>query len=336
MLQRIHSKLVLGLTFLNALTAAGAPAFEGRISAVISRGSLPMALLYTVGTNCLRIEMTDTNSPNTVDLLDRNTGTMTLLFPQSHCFMRLKPAANASAAPPGFPAMPAGPPPGIGAQPQPGPAAGAPTMPSPPPPPAPPGGLPPDIGPTNLPGAPQMPSLPGMPNPPARPPLPAGLPLGIGPQAQAPTAPGVPALPNPPGNRGLASMPAMPMLPPGGGLTLQATGGTTNLLGYTCTRYEIKQWGQTMEIWATDQLLPFQGYLPTEPPRFGPPMIEEDWAGLLAARKLFPLLASLRMDNGVERYHFEVQSIQPARLMDKEAKAFQTPEDYVELQPRPF
>ncbi len=86
----------------------------------------------------------------------------------------------------------------------------------------------------------------------------------------------------------------------------------------------------------TDQLLPFQVYLPTQPPRVGPPSIEEHWSELLAAKKLFPLLASLRMDNGVERYHFEVQSIKPARLTDKEASRFQTPENYVELQPRPF
>ena len=130
-------------------------------------------------------------------------------------------------------------------------------------------------------------------------------------------------------------MPVMP-LPPGGGLELKATGEETNLLGYTCERYEIKQFGQTMEIWATDQLLPFQAYLPSQPPRMGPPRIEVAWSDLLAAKKLFPLLASLRFANGVERYHFEVQSITPAKLTDQEAKHFQTPADYAELQPRPF
>ncbi len=139
-----------------------------------------------------------------------------------------------------------------------------------------------------------------------------------------------------PGNAGMNSMPAMPMMPPGGGLELQATGEKTNLLGYTCNRYEIKQWGQTMEIWATDQLLPFQPYLSHEPPGIGLPSIERHWSELLAVRKLFPLRATLRFDNGPERYHFEVQSILPAKLTDKDAKLFQMPEGYVELQPRPF
>ena len=56
----------------------------------------------------------------------------------------------------------------------------------------------------------------------------------------------------------------------------------------------------------------------------------------LAAKKLFPLLASLRLNQGVERYHFEVQSITPAKLKDEEARRFAVPPDYVELQPHSF
>jgi hypothetical protein len=126
------------------------------------------------------------------------------------------------------------------------------------------------------------------------------------------------------------------MIPPGGGLELKATGQGTNLSNYPCSRYEIKQNDQIMEIWATDQLFPFQPYLPTEPHRFVAPTIEEQWAGLVAIKRLFPLSAVLRAENGVERYRFEVLSISPRPLTAAEMKGFQPPEGYVELQPRPF
>ena len=126
----------------------------------------------------------------------------------------------------------------------------------------------------------------------------------------------------------------MPMM--GGNLELRATGATTNLLGYDCQGFEIQQRGDTMTIWATDQLPPFQVYMPTEPHRFGPPMIEEQWGKLFTAKKLFPLLASLRAGNGVEQYRFEVESIRPAVLTTNEYKRFQPPADYVELHPHQF
>ena len=122
----------------------------------------------------------------------------------------------------------------------------------------------------------------------------------------------------------------------GGNLELKPTGATTNLLGYDCQGFEISQRDETMTIWATDGLLPFQNYQPAEPHRFGPPMIEEQWGKLFTEKKLFPLLAVLRAPNGMERYHFEVQSIQPATLGTNEYKRFQPPADYVELHPHPF
>jgi hypothetical protein len=285
-------------------------AFEGHIHAVEGRAGVP--LLYTVGTNYLRVEMTDTNFPNAIDVVDLKSGQITLIQPMNRTFVRFKPGAqNTSGLPSGFPAGPGGLPAGIGPRTEPGNPTGPPAMPAPPP----------GIGPTNFPGMPAMPMPPG------------GLPPGIGPQAQAPTAPGAPAMPQ---SLGMGSMPAMPMLPPGGGLELKATGESTNLCGYTCERYEIKGRGETMEIWATDRLVPFQVYLPNQPPRFGPPMIEQQWSALLSAKKLFPLSAILRMGNGVERYRFEVQSITPGKLTKEEVRGFQPPEGYVEIPARPF
>ena len=119
-------------------------------------------------------------------------------------------------------------------------------------------------------------------------------------------------------------------------MELKATGEKTNLLGFACEKFEIKQRGETMEIWATDRLLPFQAYVRNQPPRFGPRMIEEQWGGLLTAKRLFPLRASLRFDNGAERFRFEVKAITPEKISDASGKLFQPPPDYQEIEPLPF
>jgi len=272
-------------------------AFEGRINAMMTRGSQTESLLYTAGTDFLRVEMTATNRPNPVDIIDRNSGELTLLFPNNRSFVRLKPTEeNSSTMPPGFPQMPNTP--------------AIPNMPARQ-----------TVGPTNLPGMPAMPAMPNMPP-------------GVGPQS-APGAPAMPAMPNMPAGGG---MPAMPMMRPPmmEQMELKATGEKTNLLGYACEQYEIKQRGEVMEIWATDQLFPFQPYLQNQPHRFGPRMIEQQWGDLLKTKKLFPLLATLKFDNGAERFRFEVTSVTPQKLTDEDAKLFQPPTNYFEIQPLPF
>jgi hypothetical protein len=311
--------------------------FEGRINAVMTRGSQTDALLYTVGTNFLRVEMTATNWPNPVDILDRNSGELTLLFPNNRSFVRLKnmieggagsplPAAGAlGETRPTVPQMPAGLPPGVGPQ---SPPPGLPAMPNLP--------APQGIGPANLPGMPAPPPMPAMPN------LPPGLrrdevatatQAGVGLQS-APSGPAMPGI-----SGGMPAMPAMPMpMMPGmmEKTELQDTGQKTNLLGFACEQYELKQRGETMEIWATDQLFPFQPYVQNQPHRFGPRMIEEQWPELVKAKKVFPLLATLKFDNGAERFRFEVQSVTPEKLTDKDAELFQPPTNYFEIQPLPF
>ncbi len=284
--------------------------FEGRINAVMTWFNQSHALLYMVDTNFVRVEMTATNRPNPVDILDRNSGELTLLFPNNRSFVRIKPVAeNSSATPPGFPAMPAMPP-GVGPQTQ--------SLPSPPR----------TIGPTNLPGMPEMPAMPNMATPPSMPAMP-NMPPGVGPRS----APGASAMPGMAGG-----MPAMSMMPPPvmQKLELQDTGQKTNLLGFACEHYEIKQRGGTMEIWATDQLFPFQPYVQNQPHRFGPRMIDQQWGDLLKAKKLFPLLATLKFDNGTERFRFEVISVTPQKLTKEDMKLFQPPDGYFEIQPLPF
>jgi hypothetical protein len=344
--------LALAATFL--LQPSNLQAFEGRVSATITRGNQSEALLYTVGTNFLRVEMTATNWPNPVDIVDRNTGEMMLLFPNNRSFVRLKPVTeNSSPTSPGFPQMPGGLPPGVGPQ---SPPVGLPAMPSLP--------APQGVGPGNLPGMPAPPPMPAMPNlppglrrdgvttatqagvglqtaagdpaMPAMPPRPVmpnmpALPPGVGPQAS--TGPGAPGM-----SGGMAAMPAMPMMPPPmmERMELQDTGQKTNLLGFACEQYEIKQRGETMEIWATDQLFPFQPYVQNQPHRFGPRMIQEQWPGLVMAKKLFPLVATLKFDNGAERFRFEVKSVAPEKITEEDEQLFQPPANYFEIQPLPF
>jgi hypothetical protein len=270
---RAHFNLMIAIGGCFAPFASTAIAFEGRIHAVMIQGSETNALLYTVGTNSLRVEMTATNWPNPVDILDRNSGLLTLLFPHNRSFVRLKPAAEPMSAPVT-------------------PQAGTPAPLAPPPMPMPPGGLPPGVG------------------------------------LQSPTGPGAPGMP---------SMPTMPMpMMARENLELQATGQKTNILGFACAQYELKQRGEILEVWATDQLLPYQPYLQNQPHRFGPQRIEEQWPGMLTSRKLFPLLATLRYDNGAERFRFEIQSFTSQKLTDEEAKLFQPPAGYFEIQPLPF
>jgi hypothetical protein len=42
------------------------------------------------------------------------------------------------------------------------------------------------------------------------------------------------------------------------------------------------------------------------------------------------------MNNGAERFRFEVTSVTPQKLTDAEAKLFQPTAGYVEIQPLPF
>lgn len=248
------------------VATAWAGDFEGLIQAMVTRDGQRVALLYSVGTHCLRVENTATNQPNTVYLLDRDTGGLTLLFANNHSFLHLPPAVAVSPAPG--------------------------TLPTPAP-------VPPPMRPT-----------------------------GIGP---AGSTPGMPAMPSISGG----GMPAMPMMPVENP-TLRATGETTNLLGYPCSGYELKQRGETMMIWATDKLAPFQAWRQNQPPRFGPRTIEDQWADRLKAKKLFPLQATLRFDQGPEHYRFEVKNITPKKFTPAEAARFKPPPDYREIEPLPF
>src|ERR1041385_8749768 len=86
-----------------------AVAFQGRIAATLTRGGDAQNLVYIVGTNLLRIERTETNWPYARDIVNLQSGEMTMLFPHNRSFVRLKPETQAPGASlvPGRPALPA-------------------------------------------------------------------------------------------------------------------------------------------------------------------------------------------------------------------------------------
>lgn len=162
------------------------------------------------------------------------------------------------------------------------------------------------------------------------------VPLNIGPEPVAAAATHRPPAPTPLGHIGptnllcmpempailagmgagvSGAMPVIPMVPlPDERLKLKATADTANFLGYICARYELKQRGEIMEIWSTYLLLPFHAWLPNQPSRSGLRILKECWGKLLQAKKLFPLLVSLKSGNCSNRLRFEVKSIMPERI----------------------
>src|ERR1017187_6569665 len=104
--QKLKTKILLVVIISSFCLPPSAFCFEGSIHAAMTRGSQSDVLLYTVGTNFLRVEMTATNWPNPVDILDRNSGELTLLFPNNRSYVHLKSATDAVTAPtPGVPGM---------------------------------------------------------------------------------------------------------------------------------------------------------------------------------------------------------------------------------------
>ncbi|MDQ2867098.1 MAG: DUF4412 domain-containing protein [Verrucomicrobiota bacterium] len=81
---------------MSASGLADAAGFEGKIEIAIVEGDRTTSLRYTNSADSLRIEVIGNDLPNPVDIIDQKSGTLTILFPQNHSFLRLKPT-NASA-----------------------------------------------------------------------------------------------------------------------------------------------------------------------------------------------------------------------------------------------
>ena len=239
-----------------ATIAANANAFEGTIDLVTTQDGATTSLRYTVSVDFLRIEVLAGVVPQAINVANRKSGVLTIIYPNNHSFVRLKPPAVSSASTPtGLPATPA-------------PADG----------------------------------------------------LRPGPAPPGPGRPGAPSAPIPSMEKD----------------ELRATGKKLEILGLRCEQFEIKQRGETMEIWATDSLIPFQPYLRNQPRQFGPRLLGERWTKLLGGTKLFPVRAILKNDSGAESFGFEMKAVTPGKIADLDGKLFQPPPGYNEVQPLPF
>ena len=119
-------------------------------------------------------------------------------------------------------------------------------------------------------------------------------------------------------------------------LELVSKGEKTNLLGFVCERYELKQLGETMEIWAASTNVPFAPWTQNPFRRLAGRSIEDKWSKFVMDKKVFPLLAVLKFSDGTVRLRYEVQSVTPQKPADQSSELFRPPEDYVGVNPLPF
>lgn len=306
-------------------------AFEGQVHVTLVQGAQSDELLYTAATHGVRIEVLGSPVPNPVTIVERPSGVLTVVFPHNRSFARLNsPSQPAIAGLPGFSGMPqppAGLPPGIGPSMGVGPTTGGVYVH--------PGGSPL----STMPATPQtMDGLVSNIGLRSLHPMPAPL-TGIAPMASG-TSPAPAPIAGVMGEVGVGRMQRarMPLPPPmmNRPMALSDTGVTTNLLGFACRRFELDQRGVRLEVWATDQLMPYQAYLRHQPMSPRPQVIDELWPDLLAARHLFPLVAVLRYDNGVERLRLTVTSISTNGIAESTDTLFQPPPGYREMPALPY
>src|SRR5688500_8899947 len=86
-LTRSHA-LLLGASVLACVTGQGAT-FQGKIRATMTRGSDTVPILYTVSSNSIRIEVTGSTYPHAINLVDRKSGALTLVYPHNRSFTRV-------------------------------------------------------------------------------------------------------------------------------------------------------------------------------------------------------------------------------------------------------
>lgn len=96
--------------------------------------------------------------------------------------------------------------------------------------------------------------------------------------------------------------------------TLEKTGETEKILGYTCTKYVVKEPRQntTTDLWLTDELGNFTGLGSGPGPmsmgrRAGPPRAA--WEKALAGKDAFPLRVVTHDANGEEKFRLEATEV---------------------------
>ena len=87
-----------------------------------------------------------------------------------------------------------------------------------------------------------------------------------------------------------APMPTMPPIPapPQRQPELKPTGKKEKILGFACEQFEITDRGETIEIWATHDLVPFQNYFRDATPPFGPRSLRGTMGRAIAREEIVP------------------------------------------------
>ncbi len=104
---------------------------------------------------------------------------------------------------------------------------------------------------------------------------------------------------------------------------LKNTGETTQILGYTCTKYIYEEAQGPVEIWATDQLGQFMA-MPQGNPMQGGGKAKAGWESAISG-DFFPMRLVALNKRGKERMRWEVTGVKPMSLPDS---AFAAPEGY--------
>lgn len=169
---------------------------------------------------------------------------------------------------------------------------------------------------------------------------------------EIPETPAVPTAPNPPPGIPGGGLPAMPPMilggmPPIGGMDSTPLGEliahekTKGIQGHTCQRHTMMlDRGLELELWLTTSkdLPPFHLLLWDGPPHFGGRNWLREWPHAIRKAGKFPLLAALRektpdaQDPSPEISRWEIISIQPAT---PEAELFHIPDNYLNTDTAP-
>ncbi|WP_221032705.1 DUF4412 domain-containing protein [Actomonas aquatica] len=104
---------------------------------------------------------------------------------------------------------------------------------------------------------------------------------------------------------------------------LKNTGETTEILGYTCTKYIYEEDQGPVEIWATDQLGQFMA-MPKGNPMQGGGAVKTGWESAIKGN-FFPMRLVALTKRGKERMRWEVTAVKPMSIPDS---AFAPPAGY--------
>lgn len=332
---------------------------EGTLTLLIKRGEREQTVLYTKKGEQLRLEYPGKHIPaKPYNIINTQSGEVKIARPLNSTWS-LIPAKRLAVRKPSASPIPAPPAPaaGIGARPGPAGVAGVPPRP-----------IAPTIPPTTAPKLPasagvKTPAIPKVPTPT----LPDGSPLpkGIGPQpAGAKTQPGTGVIPSQrPGIPGgipgglPGGLPGGPPMMPGQAEKMKLIKGkeSKTIHGYLCHRYLMTLPGEgEMTLWLSDAkgLPPFYLPLYRAPRARGRVDWRQQWPAVLREKKLFPMLAILRVatektrkpaktdpaakkkapKQGREIVRWQVTDISAKAIPDTEKTLFVVPKNYHRLE----